>query len=82
MTASGRPAVAAYGASEDDAFLTGLTCGGTLEVFVEPVDQARRPDFPALAAALRAGTPLAMATMVAAPDADRATGRAGHHGGG
>ncbi|MGW7368270.1 XdhC family protein [Streptomyces sp. NPDC054841] len=76
VIASGRPESAAYGVSDDDALMSGLTCGGSLEVFVEPVDRVRRPDFPALVAALRAGTPVAVATVVAAPGADRIGARA------
>ncbi|MFI0716697.1 XdhC family protein [Streptomyces inhibens] len=76
VIASGRPESAAYGVSDDDALMSGLTCGGTLEVFVEPVDRVRWPGFPALAAALRAGTPVAVATVVAAPDAERVGARA------
>src|SRR5919205_2139910 len=34
---TGRPVVQRYGVSDDDAFAVGLTCGGILDVLVQPV---------------------------------------------
>lgn len=66
VAASGVPALQRYGVSGAEAFAVGLTCGGTIEIFVEPVDQLGFPELPEVVSAIRAGTPVAVVTCVAA----------------
>lgn len=61
--ATGRPRLEHFGVSDDEAFAVGLTCGGEVDVFVEPVSLQA---FPELGEAL--GTdplPVAVATVIA-----------------
>ncbi|WP_020500532.1 XdhC family protein [Sciscionella marina] len=61
---SGKPVVQRYGVSDADAFEIGLTCGGTVEILVQPVDGDHDPDLPALLAAITAQQACAVATVL------------------
>jgi xanthine dehydrogenase accessory factor len=64
----GDPVLQRYGVSDDDAFAVGLTCGGILDVFVEPVSTKTFPGLGRVADDIEAGRPVAVATVVEHPD--------------
>jgi xanthine dehydrogenase accessory factor len=67
VTASGKPVLQRYGISDDTAFSVGLTCGGIIDIFVEPVSRELFPELGEIAAAVEEGTPVAAATVIAGP---------------
>lgn len=71
VVGDGQPVLQRYGVSDDDAFAVGLTCGGILDVFVEQVSQQTFPQLGELAADVRAGRPVALATVIEHPDPSR-----------
>ncbi|WP_327682868.1 XdhC family protein [Kitasatospora sp. NBC_00458] len=82
---SGRPVLERFGYSDEDAFAVGLTCGGIIDVFVQPVVPGTDPALDTGLAAVAAGTPVALARVIAGPAAlvgTTVTVTAGtHHGG-
>ncbi|OKJ15874.1 XdhC family protein [Kitasatospora sp. CB01950] len=66
--ASGVPVLEHFGYSDEDAFAVGLTCGGSLDVLVQPV-LGPAPGLDAALAALVSGTPVALARVIDGPSA-------------
>ena len=76
VLASGRPVVQRYGVTDDDAFAVGLTCGGILDILVEPVGPATFPLFGEVRASIERHEPVAVATIIEGPgDVGRAPRR-------
>jgi xanthine dehydrogenase accessory factor len=67
VRSSGQPVLQTYGISDDDAFAVGLTCGGIIDIFVEPVGSQSFPELGEVAAAVRADEPVAVATVIDGP---------------
>jgi xanthine dehydrogenase accessory factor len=66
---SGQPVLQTYGVSDDAAMSVGLTCGGIIDIFVEPVSKQHFTELAEVAGAIRGGEPVAVATVIAGPGA-------------
>jgi xanthine dehydrogenase accessory factor len=71
VVSSGRPELQRYGVSDDDAFAVGLTCGGIIDIFAEPMSRDTFPQLQAIADDIAAHRPTAVATVITHPDPGR-----------
>ncbi len=60
-----------FGYSDDEAFSVGLTCGGTIHLFLQRPDDELLDHVATIEAAVAAGRPVALATVVDGPGAGR-----------
>jgi xanthine dehydrogenase accessory factor len=65
------PVLQRYGVSDDDAFSVGLTCGGIIDVYVEPISRQTFPELGEVIEDVKAGRPVAIATLISGVDDGR-----------
>ncbi|MEU8248976.1 XdhC/CoxI family protein [Nonomuraea sp. NPDC048916] len=61
------PVLQRYGVTDDDAFSVGLTCGGIIDILVEPISRETFPELGEISESLAAHEPVAIATVVSGP---------------
>jgi xanthine dehydrogenase accessory factor len=62
LAGEAEPRIVTFGYSDDEAFAVGLTCGGTIRLFIEPLDVDA-----ALSECIRAERPVALVTVIDGP---------------
>ncbi len=71
VLATGTPRLVQFGYSDDDAIAVGLTCGGTVHLFIEPIDwwdTLTGVSLTALRVALDADVPAVLVTVIDGPE--------------
>lgn len=68
VISDGQSVLQRYGFSDEEAFAVGLTCGGIIDIFVEPLSQQTFPGFDAVVADIEVGRPVALATVIEHPE--------------
>ncbi|MCX4745267.1 XdhC family protein [Kitasatospora sp. NBC_01287] len=66
---SGQPVLERFGYSDEDAFAVGLTCGGILDVFVQPIVPGADAGLDAGITYIASGTPVALVRVIEGPTA-------------
>ena len=61
---TGQPMSVTYGVSDENAFAVGLTCGGTIELFIQIIDKKNFPEFHQIASAIKEHRGIAIATLI------------------
>ena len=69
VKADGAPVLVRYGISDDDAFAVGLTCGGIIDIFVEPVSRQTFAELDGVRQDIAAERRVGVATVIEHPDA-------------
>ncbi len=64
---TGVPVLERYGVSDDEAFAVGLTCGGIIDVLVEPVGADTFDELATIGRAVQENEPVASATIISGP---------------
>ncbi|GAA0689319.1 XdhC family protein [Kitasatospora atroaurantiaca] len=65
--ATGEPVLERFGYSDEDAFAVGLTCGGILDVFIQPITPGADAALDAGITYIASGTPVALARVIEGP---------------